>query len=183
MFNPTRVLYDGPKTCQEKNEENMNKLQKVYVDKWVKALRSDEYKQTQGKLKGEGGFCCLGVLCDVATPVLKEQGIDAKWTKNEEDGEGDFFEVPIIGDVPEKAQLALPGVLVDLFGFQGSCGNVRSISRGLPKKARAILTKAGCGISEGETSLANLNDKGVPFKVIADIIEACPNTFMKTPKD
>jgi len=32
---------------------------------WVKALRSGDYRQTQRKLSdGEGGFCCLGVLCE-----------------------------------------------------------------------------------------------------------------------
>lgn len=33
---------------------------------WVKALRSGEYKQIQGLLKDDSGFCCLGVLCDLA---------------------------------------------------------------------------------------------------------------------
>lgn len=34
--------------------------------RWVAALRSGEYKQTKSELKdGQGGFCCLGVLCDI----------------------------------------------------------------------------------------------------------------------
>lgn len=33
--------------------------------KWVKALRSGKYKQTQYFLRNEGGFCCLGVACDL----------------------------------------------------------------------------------------------------------------------
>lgn len=34
---------------------------------WVKALRSDEYKQGQGILRsGDNRFCSLGVLADVA---------------------------------------------------------------------------------------------------------------------
>lgn len=33
--------------------------------KWVEALRSGEYKQTQSKLHNEEGFCCIGVLCEV----------------------------------------------------------------------------------------------------------------------
>jgi hypothetical protein len=35
-------------------------------DKWVAALRSGEYKQARGWLSHKGGYCCLGVLCDVA---------------------------------------------------------------------------------------------------------------------
>lgn len=32
---------------------------------WVAALRSGKYKQTSGRLRHAGGFCCLGVLCEV----------------------------------------------------------------------------------------------------------------------
>jgi len=43
--------------------------------KWVEALRSGEYRQTKHKLHTKrGGFCCLGVLCEVA---IKE-GLDVK---------------------------------------------------------------------------------------------------------
>ena len=34
--------------------------------KWVKALRSGKYEQTQSYLYYDGAFCCLGVLCEVA---------------------------------------------------------------------------------------------------------------------
>lgn len=33
--------------------------------KWVAALRSGTYQQTQHQLKDDVGFCCLGVLCDI----------------------------------------------------------------------------------------------------------------------
>lgn len=33
---------------------------------WVRALRSGEYSQANGALQKNGGFCCLGVLCDLA---------------------------------------------------------------------------------------------------------------------
>lgn len=33
---------------------------------WVKALRSGKYAQGQGQLKTTDGYCCLGVLCDLA---------------------------------------------------------------------------------------------------------------------
>lgn len=47
---------------------------------WIKALRSGKYKQTRGRLKGDGGFCCLGVLCDVLGEhmnyeVAKDHGV------------------------------------------------------------------------------------------------------------
>jgi hypothetical protein len=34
--------------------------------RWANALRSGEYKQTQGSLHNNGAFCCLGVACVVA---------------------------------------------------------------------------------------------------------------------
>jgi hypothetical protein len=34
---------------------------------WIKALRSGKYKQTIGSLRNSKGFCCLGVLCDLAS--------------------------------------------------------------------------------------------------------------------
>lgn len=33
---------------------------------WLAALRSGEYSQTKGALKDGIGYCCLGVLCDLA---------------------------------------------------------------------------------------------------------------------
>jgi hypothetical protein len=37
--------------------ENMKKV--------LVALRSGEYKQARGTLQNTGGYCCLGVMCDV----------------------------------------------------------------------------------------------------------------------
>jgi len=36
------------------------------MKKWVEALRSGKYKQTESGLANSKGFCCLGVLCEVA---------------------------------------------------------------------------------------------------------------------
>jgi hypothetical protein len=49
--------------------------------KWVSALRSGDYKQTQNRLHNEYGFCCLGVLCDL---YRKENQLE--WQHNEVDG-------------------------------------------------------------------------------------------------
>jgi len=34
--------------------------------KWIKALRSEKYEQGRYVLRSSNGFCCLGVLCDLA---------------------------------------------------------------------------------------------------------------------
>jgi hypothetical protein len=41
----------------------MNKKVKT---KWLEALRSGKYKQGKARLKREGKYCCLGVLCDIS---------------------------------------------------------------------------------------------------------------------
>ncbi len=33
---------------------------------WVKRLRSGDYPQTKEHLRDDNGYCCLGVLCEVA---------------------------------------------------------------------------------------------------------------------
>lgn len=40
-------------------------LTKAEKRKWLRALRSGKYKQTEGGLHCSNGYCCLGVLCDV----------------------------------------------------------------------------------------------------------------------
>jgi hypothetical protein len=41
--------------------------------KWVAALLSNEYEQTEGVLRNGNGYCCLGVLCDIYS---KETGVE-----------------------------------------------------------------------------------------------------------
>jgi hypothetical protein len=60
--------YTNPCLTKQRVINNMNPELK---DKWVKALRSGEYKQGRGTMKEsrlfrKSRFCCLGVLCDVA---------------------------------------------------------------------------------------------------------------------
>lgn len=42
-------------------------MKKEIADKWIAALESKEYSQGKGALKNKDGFCCLGVLCDLAS--------------------------------------------------------------------------------------------------------------------
>src|SRR5688572_2057559 len=56
---------------------------------WLKALRSDEFKQGPGFLHNETGdtYCCLGVLCTVAGRAL---GLDWREELRNEQGGGDL---------------------------------------------------------------------------------------------
>lgn len=41
-------------------------MKKEWADKWVKALRSGEFKQGKSSLKNSlNEYCCLGVLCEI----------------------------------------------------------------------------------------------------------------------
>lgn len=52
-----------------------------FKEKWIKALRSNDYQQVEGMLRGERddsgdiGFCCLGVLCDALGAQWSEGGV------------------------------------------------------------------------------------------------------------
>jgi len=48
-------------------------MDKKLKAKWVKALRSGEYKQAAVRLRSSDGFCCLGVLREIATPGSNEE--------------------------------------------------------------------------------------------------------------
>lgn len=60
-------------------EKQMNKMNSKIKARWVAALRSGEYKQGDRRVlnDGQGGFCCLGVLCDL---YAKDTGTEWEWT-------------------------------------------------------------------------------------------------------
>lgn len=41
-------------------------MNKEIKDIWCSALRSGDYPQSAGDLRNKYGYCCLGVLCDLA---------------------------------------------------------------------------------------------------------------------
>ena len=54
----------------------VNRTRKQVVKRWIKALRSGKYAQTTKKLRDNQGFCCLGVLCDLASKDGGNQWVD-----------------------------------------------------------------------------------------------------------
>ncbi len=66
------------------------------VKKWVKALRSGKYKQTQKHLQDQRGHCCLGVACEIFIPKGEQLRIQV--------GPNQFV---LGGEVPES-QAAAP---------------------------------------------------------------------------
>jgi hypothetical protein len=62
---------------------------------WLDALRSGEYKQGRYKLRGIGGYCCLGVLCDLHSKTAEgHKWCDAKFLAGGSTYLGDAYGLP-----------------------------------------------------------------------------------------
>lgn len=58
-------------------------MKQEYVDAWVAALRSGEYKQGCDQLKSScNEFCCLGVLADLAIENNWFPDLQVRWDGN-----------------------------------------------------------------------------------------------------
>jgi hypothetical protein len=63
-------------------------MKQTVMKKWVKALRSGKYTQGKNALHTRaGGYCCLGVLCDLAAQEGK-----GKWEGTTDDGDQKFLD-------------------------------------------------------------------------------------------
>ena len=76
-------------------------MKKEVKDLWVQALRSGKYPQTTGRLHDNKGFCCLGVLCDVAI----KNGLPVQVAKSlRPGGLTVFLYDDVVGSLPESVQ-------------------------------------------------------------------------------
>jgi len=127
-------------------------MKETIAKKWVKALRSGKYKQGKDLLKKitkkQEQHCCLGVLCDLYN---KEQKLKNKPPIKQK----------IERDISNRYDLVRFGTTAEL----------------LPTTVRRW---AGVKTSDGmilfkdyihRDSLSSLNDRGVTFKKIANLIE------------
>lgn len=129
----------------------MTKMNAEVKAKWLAALRSGEYKQTEGELKTETqefcGFCCLGVLSDIHS---KETG-EGEWIVHEE---YDLLEYKDSQGFSENG-VPPPGVL----NWAGLCEN------------NPTIFETHANEDKIKSTVAELNDNGKTFKEIADLIE------------
>ena len=101
-----------------RNKSPMNPQVK---EKWVNALRSGWYEQSNGKLRSHQGYCCLGVLCDLYTQETKMVGWEFRGAYEEEntqpmdywyfDGESEFLPESVM----EWAGLSKNNPVVDVY--------------------------------------------------------------------
>ena len=128
-------------------------MKKEIADKWVAALRSDDYRQGRGVLKSSGperderpAFCCLGVLCDL---YAAEHRDEPAW-RGDDTIMGEDCHLPTAvmlwsGISTENGLLACGKVAVD------NCDHEE------------------CPHSWHD-NLADMNDEGCTFEQIADVI-------------
>lgn len=117
-------------------------------DKWIKALRSEEYPQTDSCLKDDKGFCCLGVLTDLAI----KDGILGDWFQLDDDTNS--WAVTSTEDGISWDETAILPHQVAQWA-------------GLESRNPMILPPD----EEYHCPISDPNDSGVPFSKIADIIE------------
>lgn len=118
-------------------------MKKEIADKWVAALPN--YKQAFGTLQNSEGFCCLGVLCDLA---VKERVIPEPILQN--GGLSGYCQKPDGFDLDVEFH-HLPPAVMRWAGVRTSCGE-------LPR---------GCE----KASLIMMNDSSSSFEEIARTIE------------
>lgn len=114
---------------------------------WCNALESEEYTQAKGRLRTEAGFCCLGVLSDLAVKA----GVQ-KWvygvTSTTDNGDG--YGIPNIVGTPSRGLLQR-----DIQKWAGI--------KGFSDDPRVLIDNTPCRLSA-------LNDRGYDFKSIAKLI-------------
>lgn len=124
------------------------------AQKWVNALRSGKYQQTQGHLRDKTGYCCLGVACEI---YLEETG-RGSWQASAGHNAYQYSIDPF-----ERSHTSLPGSVRRWLGLQSASGNY--LRKGALRP----------GSFSQRDNLATANDDGRDFEEIADIIESQPS--------
>lgn len=129
---------------------------------WIAALRSGTFKQGKNYLCKRSQYCCLGVVCQ----ILKAERV--MYSNNERI-------VTFIDKNGESSSGSLPYGIKQQIGLRTDTGyftaskKIKDLLKDY-KKVEYISNDR----NQEETSLATLNDAGVPFNIIADIIEMKP---------
>lgn len=119
---------------------------------WIEALRSGRFSQTREKLRDENGYCCLGVVCELA-------GIEAE--------DGAYYYVY------EDEYLTLPQAGREWLGVRSPnpCLDIPEEVRSLGVQGHHPDSEEADAYVEWPTDVAALNDQGLTFNQLADLIE------------
>jgi len=118
------------------------------IEKWVEALESGEFEQTEGALREGDSYCCLGVACEV---FRRETG-RGRWVNPEWGGPLEFRMED--GPFEEGSVAVMPVAVARYFNIQSN----------------PTLMYGSDRLKKDLYPAASLNDKGVPFVEIARAI-------------
>lgn len=148
---------DGGGEILDKDEVNLEGDPLDFIEHdWIPALRSGEYKQGTSYLRDhKDEFCCLGVCVDL---MIKKQLLDTDWQLRESIGRS-YYTIPKASMDGMSSSSCLPSVVRNWLniGYYGTFSYEES----------GLLTHEG----EKYSALSEMNDSGVPFTRIADILE------------
>ena len=133
-------------------------------ERWIEALRSGKYEQTQNNLRDVNGYCCLGVLCDV---IIKETEPEQGWELDEDKNTYSLFDIHY-GGLPTPYQQMM-GLITDEGEIELNL---------IKNESTAIRLKEYEAGTSRRVILTVLNDSGKwSFEDIADLIENEPQAI------
>lgn len=140
------------------------KLKPEVKDLWITALRSGRYAQGRGKLSTPTGYCCLGLLCELAI----EEGVDLK-KEVETVSYYDFTAGRDVQDVVVQYDGSLNYLPVSVirWAFAATPEDLHEAEVWGTNDNPKVKDPA----SDSRVTLAELNDGGFTFDDIADLIE------------
>lgn len=133
--------------------------------RWVAALRSGDYKQGEGTLRRVDGtvtHCCLGVLCELAVQDGVGRMVESKLNQDP----SSIIKVTFFGDRGDETSTDIPP---NVQAWAGLVSDDLEDEARYPSNPEVEWTDEDGNV--GRQSLAILNDGGVPFDKIAQIIE------------
>lgn len=143
--------------------------------KWVKALRSGRYEQTNSVLK-EGNekdgysYCCLGLACQLGRVKQLESFGIYRFGKAQEDGLPPAEFARWLGFDPDSVPKFAEYNSGPSQSIQVLLNNPRPVRHGYRVESEFGGSLFWQGIGQYE-SLADINDNGASFETIADMIE------------
>jgi hypothetical protein len=124
--------------------------------RWIAWLRDPSHEQGQSYLKKGGKYCCLGGLCELAI----EDGVIHRSLETtrilQEDTVSFYGESAVLG-----------GVVMDWAGLESNRAYIAELRERIPGSAPPDTLID----FTTNTNLASLNDSGLTFNQIADIID------------
>jgi hypothetical protein len=144
-------------------------------ERWVRALNGGTYLQGKLRLRSEGRrFCCLGVLQDVAEPAqwAVSGSADAHWLRPEVAQRLGLTTVN--GRFELDWLLSQESIWLPLVAAIISTQQIKGIATVGDIVGRIQEDEKPSHAGRRMTSLSQLNDRGVPFSVIAQIVMGNP---------